>query len=287
MKRRSILAATGGLALTGIGSVKASRSNNQSNDLNDNANDQSEYEGSISIDEDEPGEKEDWEEMVTNRLEGRPEYSDTDDVTSQTVAGSDPDLENLEYEDHWKSETEPTRSCTPGSDFEGETEHVLTAFKVVDPDTSEHVTDSNGDYRYVIELWSQLEEESNTSWNCPTVYWSELDWELNSNSNNTTFHGRDPSSKETIDDERITVSYSYSAGGVSYGSEDVVRVDDGVFGADSWTPGPGGKYEVSWEGEEDLVDIIAFADIATSCKINFDGGCGTGLEWGWSLSTGP
>ena len=289
MFRRTVLATTGGLAVAGVGSVAGQPEDEpgrgpqeRCDDCHEAGNDG----GSIDLSEvDGRNDKDEYEEIVEKRRQGDPR-----DGLSTDVSGANPTMQNLTYVDHWKDESETNPGCAWSSNGTTEGEHVVTVFKVEDEDGYQP-TDSDGNYRYLLELWSMQERTDGTGFGCVEPYIERLynRIETNTDSEYNIFHYRDPATKGPVNDERLTVRHSYTIGDVGYSSEEVVRFDDGYFGADTWTPGPEGEYAIEWtENDDNLaqVDMIGFVDIGLS-NPDFDFDDNSGLSWRWKVETDP
>lgn len=212
-----------------------------------------------------PGSKEEWVTMMENRNISRPKIKYTQDGKAAVSSGSD-GYNDLSYVNHWADDGSVTIYCTPGSDGAVDYQRACTVYKPADG----LVTDSDGNYRYLVELWGQAEHSSYTGYLCSEWDPSKLYQKIWASSDDCILHGRDPTTKKRVNDERLTVRYGVEIGGVGISGERIVRVNDGWFGADDWTPGDGGNYGVIWEGTERKANLLALVDIGTKYRITED-----------------
>ncbi|MEF8882744.1 MAG: hypothetical protein V5A34_09510 [Halapricum sp.] len=227
-----------------------------------------------------------------NRISKEEWIQRKDDETSGVgvYASGDPG-ENIDYHGAWEDESTLTASCW-FSTWEIKTQTTYTVYKVIDEDGN-IVTDGDGDYRFLVEMWAKHEVTDNGGTLCSGPSIGSAEQELKAVNDNTTFIDRDPKTKSRVNDERVTVSHSNSiqVGNVSieYSRSSVVRFDDGRFGADSWSPGKGdAEYVVEWEttsdtGDMDYVDVLGMVEISSTTDGQFEDHVDSGLRWSWSL----
>ncbi|WP_226480683.1 hypothetical protein [Natrinema amylolyticum] len=275
--RRKVLSTTGAFALTGIAGVQGASGKKHDDEHPGKSGGKGKGQsadatlsGSVKLKAENGGTKQEWKETMEQR--GRNPSSSLESGDSVQIAqeGEAGNLQNLTYVDHWKDTAQLSPDCKPGDDADFDIEHLCTVYKAVDSDNN-IVQDSNGDYRYIVELWEQAEVTDESTW-CSSAQVKELKSEIHDNQyDDITFHDRDPSTTYDVNDERLTVRQYAEVNGVAFGADQVVEYDDGTFGPDEWTPGPGGDYVVSWEGEDrTVVDMIAFVDIGSESQIDFD-----------------
>jgi len=282
--RRNVLKklSAAGIAVGGIGTVRGS-----SDDEKDGS---SEISDSIKEDdEDDAGNvmkltksnmlpKEKWDDVEPRTV------SPEDREVSPDAIGSSQGEENTEVHGKWKDEGSYTPYCVSGSDGKIYYENLCTLYKPIDS-SGNIVKDSDGNYKFIAELWGYSEVKSNFGLLCPVLEIEKHEHKLHSEKDSTSFEGRDPKTKSRINDERLTVEKYSKIKGIKFGKEEIVRVNDGTFGPYSWTPGESGNYFVEWEGEtSDWVNVLAYVELSSDSDDQFNNNEDTGLRWGWSIS---
>ncbi|QCD66657.1 MULTISPECIES: hypothetical protein [Halomicrobium] len=283
ISRRTVLSTTGALAFTGLAGVQSVRADSNSSRESDGrrtAGSRTGDSGSVELTSENSGTKQEWVSIMKQRDIVHPAVNE--DVSSSSA---DANLQNLTYVDHWKQTSDLAPNCPQGDNPNFSAEHLCTVYKAVD-DEGAIVQDSNGQYRYIVELWQQCTKSDSSGFLCADAEINLLRSNINDKDGDVTFHGRDPAGTERVNDERISVRHYTEVGGVAFGGDEVVRFNDGLFGAIEWTPGPEGSYTVSWNGEEKQIqDIIAFVDIGSDSKLDFDDE-DTGIVWNYRVETG-
>jgi len=250
-----------GLGITVLGSVQGARDDPRTVRVGN----------TISLDDTEPGTEEEWIQMKQDEMSGL--------TPEEPSPGT-----NLKYVSHWRDTHTDTEGCLFGENvFDGE--HSLTVYKAMD-NNGDVLQDGDGDYRYMIEIYSDVEKISGADCEFQlTEVFNTVDGRALDGHSHVSFEHRTPAESERINDDRIPVRETIGVGEIEYGVDEIVRLDDGRFGGDSWVPGPGGKYDVRWwDAKLNDVDYRAYIDIAADVKFEEDwDGHPTGLQWSWDV----
>lgn len=168
--------------------------------------------------------------------------------------GTDPIKNNLEYLDHVEHETTLSASGLKIADVE----LLLTAYEAID-DEGDPLTDSDGNYYYVLEYYAVSDEASRTG--LPSGQTEELQVGAEVESNAIKHH-RDPAQTSWVEGDWVTLEVGMTVGDYGFSIEDATWMDHGVFGPEYWTPGDGGEYKVMFDGETpggDQFDILGYS----------------------------
>lgn len=170
------------------------------------------------------------------------------------TSGTDPIKSNLEYLDHLEDETTLSASGLKIADVE----FLLTAYEAIDDDGNP-LTDSDGNYYYVLEYYAVSDEASRTG--LPSGQTEELQVGAEVESNAIKHH-RDPAQTSWVNGDWVTLEVGMTVGDYGFSIEDATWMDHGAFGPEEWTPGDGGEYKVMFDGETpggDQFDILGYS----------------------------
>jgi len=278
ISRRKVLSTTGALGFGGVAGIQRGQAKNERNQWRGSESSSSDS-GKVELKAENSGDKKEWEKIIKQRDINHPAVDE-----GVSVSNSSANLQNLTYVDHWEGTSNLSPGCWQGDDPNFEADHLCTVYKGVDG-SGNIIKDSNGQYRYIVELWQQCRKTDWSGFLCRDGKIKMLKSRIYDEDGDITFHGRDPAGTQRVNSERIPVEHYAEVSGVAFGGEKVVEFNDGIFGATEWTPGPSGEYTCKWWGQEKRIeDMIAFVDIGSDYKLDFN--WNPGIDWHWWVSTG-
>lgn len=258
-RRRALKASAAGLiGLTGIGSAQASGSRQGADEPDSEGT--ARASGTDSTSDNRKHSKRDYEQDLES-LDFQSAIGTPSQQIGTMMASGDPTREHLEYLDHRKK-TDTLKGITKIADVEW----MLTAWEAID-DNNNPLTDSNGDYYYVLEhLAVSDEQELAYNSNPGQTEYLLVEAELSSTA---SMEGRDPRTTHSVNGSWVTVSAGATVDGTGVSMSTEQWVEHGDYGPESWTPGPGGKYGVMFDGETPgggQTDIIGFSSVTSSVR---------------------
>ena len=161
--------------------------------------------------------------------------------------------DHLKYVDHlrWETTLHTVQDLT-------DVTCRITLQEAIDNDGNP-VTGSDDDYWYVIEFQLVSEEYDHLLHDGATTQ-LETGVELESWA---TAQDRDPATTSYVNGEWITHETGGQAGGIGFSSSQEIWADHGQIGPEYWTPGPGGKYGLEFDGSSPGGDTMDFLGSAT------------------------
>lgn len=190
-------------------------------------------------------------EEYYRRRTGTPRVED-DSLIGTMQTGGNPTRTNLEYLTH------ADKDVTLEGDFfhYADIKFTLTAFEAVDENG--RITDSNGEYYYVLEFHAAADITNDLTYisiEAPAEYF-------------VTMESRSPYTTSSVNGSWVTLKEGASVNGTGYSTETKQWVQHGTFGPKVWEPGEGGEYGIEFDGNWEAdsghgsnYDIIGFASL--------------------------